>query len=113
MPELAKRQRCSICKGVGLVKYDIVLCKYCEESKMPWDRCETCYGDGEVDIPNENQNVTKPTKRQRCSICNGVGLIKHDITLCKYSECGKMPWDRCETCYGDGEIDVPNKNDDK
>jgi len=57
-----KRQQCSICKGVGLVKYDVILCKYCDGIKcmycnstgyykMPWDLCETCYGDGEIDVP--------------------------------------------------------------
>ena len=68
MPELAKRQQCSMCNGVGLVKYDMVSCKYCEGIKcmycnstgfykMQWDRCETCYGDGEVDIPTEKKKI--------------------------------------------------------
>ena len=106
MTKSAKRRQCSMCIGVGLVKYNIISCKYCEGGKMPWDRCETCYGDGEVDIPTEHQIVTKSTKIQ-CSMCKGVGLVKYNIISCKYCEGGKMPWDRCETCYGDGEVDIP------
>ena len=66
------RKQCSNCKGVGLVKYDMVICKYCNGIKcmfcnstglykMPWDRCETCYGDGEIDVPKQ-EPIPKSSK---------------------------------------------------
>lgn len=53
--------QCDICKGSGFVKYETILCKYCDGIKcmycnstgyykMPWDLCETCCGDGEQTI---------------------------------------------------------------
>ena len=56
-------KQCIICKGYGFVKYDVILCKYCDGIKcmycnstgyykMPWDLCKTCHGDGEIECPS-------------------------------------------------------------
>jgi hypothetical protein len=63
-PENTPKQRatkisCEVCKGVGLIKYDIIVCDICEGKKcikcnsrgllrMPYDECYKCYGDGYV-----------------------------------------------------------------
>ena len=56
-----KRVQCKVCTGFGLVKAEILVCDNCNGSKcmycnssgfkqQPYERCEVCYGDGEVDI---------------------------------------------------------------
>ena len=55
---LSKNQ-CHYCKGFGLIKYEPVYCRHCNGKKcmycnssgfekMPWDRCEKCFGSGTV-----------------------------------------------------------------
>ena len=56
-----KKTQCKKCKGSGFIKYEL---KY----------CETCNG-------------------IKCIMCNSTGLEK-------------MPWDLCDICYGDGEIEI-------
>ena len=56
-----KNTQCKKCKGSGFIKYEL---KY----------CETCNG-------------------IKCIMCNSTGLEK-------------MPWDLCDICYGDGEIEI-------
>ena len=52
-------KQCRNCKGFGLVKYEPIYCKecngkkciYCNSSgfkRMPWDRCEECFGSGTI-----------------------------------------------------------------
>jgi DnaJ-class molecular chaperone len=52
--------QCPVCKGSGFVKYEIKFCEGCNHysrardittglEKMPWDLCEHCYGDGEIE----------------------------------------------------------------
>lgn len=55
------KKQCPICKGTGFMKYEMIFCPVCEGikcmfcnstglEKMPWDLCEHCYGDGEIEI---------------------------------------------------------------
>ena len=64
------REQCSLCKGTGFVKYEIKYCEGCKHysrerdittglEKMPWDLCEHCYGDGEIDPPKTKIDNTK------------------------------------------------------
>ena len=61
--ENKKRQRvqCAVCSGSGLVKKSVILCEKCDGKKcmfcgesgyaqQPYERCEACWGDGEVDV---------------------------------------------------------------
>ena len=62
-----------------------------------------------------NSKITKKITRRQCVSCKGYGLVKYEPLYCKYCDgkkcmyCNssgfqKMPWDRCETCQGTGEI---------
>lgn len=55
-----ERIQCDACKGTGWVKKEIEVCCHCNGTKcmycnssgyktMPYDTCDTCYGEGEVD----------------------------------------------------------------
>ena len=55
------KQQCPVCTGYGLVKKSIIICEKCDGIKcmycnstglqqQPYERCENCYGDGEVDV---------------------------------------------------------------
>ena len=56
-----KKIQCSKCKGTGFLEYEVIICKTCNGIKcimcnstglerMPWDLCDNCYGDGEVEL---------------------------------------------------------------
>ena len=48
--------RCDNCKGVGLIKPDVVMCNACADMicksnstiKTPWEECSKCDGAGEI-----------------------------------------------------------------
>ena len=65
----------------------------------------------------EKNNGSVKTKKEQCGVCSGYGLVKAAIKTCqkcngiKCMYCNStgfesQPYERCETCYGDGEIDV-------
>ena len=51
-----KMVRCDNCKGVGLIKLDVVMCNACADMicksnstiKTPWEECGKCDGAGEI-----------------------------------------------------------------
>ena len=63
-----KSNRCSLCKGTGLIKTYIIVCKHCDAkgccwcsgfrfTRQPWIECELCYGSGTlVEIKKLNSN---------------------------------------------------------
>ena len=59
-------------------------------------------------------------KKIQCFNCNGCGFTKDKPIICKTCNgikcimCNstgleRMPWDLCDNCYGDGEVDLKSK----
>ena len=55
------RTTCPECMGYGLVKRSIIICRKCKGKKcmfcresgfhvQPYEKCGTCYGDGEIEV---------------------------------------------------------------
>ena len=39
-----------------------------------------------------------------CKTCNGIKCI-----MCNSTGLERMPWDLCDNCYGDGEVELKPK----
>ncbi len=65
---------------------------------------------------SRNNNCSQTEKRIQCATCKGIGWVKKEIEICQHCNGIKcmycnasgyttMPYDTCDTCYGEGEVD--------
>jgi hypothetical protein len=117
MNSSAKKNRCEICEGVGLVKNNNMICDNCNGIKCkyytgnpidyaPYELCFTCNSTGYTNLTND--------EKKSCEKCYGKGYNKKDIIDCELCNESHImcycynfiaPYAECVKCEGSGSIE--------